>query len=451
MKKLELYEQRMEDALQTMMMENYKRIIRYLAHSLVVVLLYLIYLMLQQPNFVFAVQFVVVFVHHLGCWWVARSHLTFATLRLLMVLSHAGHTFLVVITHSSEEADYNFLSVFAALRVSGAALIHDPPVCIPCQAWVFVVEVACYFGLDGTRRGPPWHFLCSQAVILAMVCGVAVMVQDWARTCSKASFQSADANLSLEGFQRVLRGVCDADVLLDDSFHIVGDNTRLRRVLATPTDTRRKVYRPARPGGKNAVREIRPQVWQHKPKPRREGGTGERLQHSAVPARLTAKCVFAGWCGHLPRSFAPFSGCCRTPSPSGIYGGSRYETAAGSDSWSDPRSTLHVPRRRQRLHVHGCRVGSRLLKTQSEQLDAVQGTSRSRTPRSYIARGCQHGPARRAASTRQVQAGQEPAQSYSLVHAMLADHAQTIGLAQHPHARRKVCVRTVPGWVSRDT
>ncbi|CAE7400346.1 unnamed protein product [Symbiodinium sp. CCMP2592] len=237
LKKLELYEHCMEDALQKMMMENYKRIIRYLAHFLVVVLLYLIYLMLQQPNFVFAVQFVAVFVHHLGCWWVARSHLTFATLRLLMVLSHAGHTFLVIITHSSEEADYNFLSVFsAALRVSGAALIHDPPVFIPCQAWVFVVEVACYFGLDGTHRGPPWHFLCSQAVILALVCGVAVMVQSWSRACIKASFQSADANLSLEGFQRVLRGVCDADVLLDDSFHIVGDNTRLRRVLATPTD-----------------------------------------------------------------------------------------------------------------------------------------------------------------------------------------------------------------------
>ncbi|OLQ04941.1 hypothetical protein AK812_SmicGene11914 [Symbiodinium microadriaticum] len=34
----------------------------------------------------------------------------------------------------------------------------------------------------------------------------------------------------------VLRSVCDADVLLDDNFQIVGDNTRLRRVLATPTD-----------------------------------------------------------------------------------------------------------------------------------------------------------------------------------------------------------------------
>jgi len=62
------------------------------------------------------------------------------------------------------------------------------------------------------------------------------MVQERARTSVRASLQSANANLSLEGFQRVLRSVCDADVLLDDSFNIVGDNTRLRRVLATPTD-----------------------------------------------------------------------------------------------------------------------------------------------------------------------------------------------------------------------
>ena len=45
------------------------------------------------------VQFVAVLVHHLGCWWVSRSRLTFTTPRLLLVLSHAGHTFLVVITH----------------------------------------------------------------------------------------------------------------------------------------------------------------------------------------------------------------------------------------------------------------------------------------------------------------------------------------------------------------
>ncbi|CAE7866675.1 unnamed protein product [Symbiodinium microadriaticum] len=237
LKKPDLQEQRMEDALQKMMMEHYKRAIRYLAHFLAVVVLCLLYPM-QQPDFVTVVQFVAVLVHYLCCWWVARSHLTFGTLRLLTVLSHfLVDTFFVVAIHVSEKADYNLLAVVsAALRVCGAAVLHDPPVFIPCQAWVFVVEVACYFGLEGAHRGPPLHFLCGQAVILALVCGVANMVQEWARTCIKASFQSADANLCLEGFQRVLRGVCDADVLLDDSFNFVGDNTRLRRVLATPTD-----------------------------------------------------------------------------------------------------------------------------------------------------------------------------------------------------------------------
>ena len=237
LKKPDLQEQRMEDALQKMMMEHYKRAIRYLAHFLAVVVLCLLYPM-QQPDFITAVQFVAVLAHYLACWWVARSHVTFNTLRLLTVLSHfLVDTFFVVSIHVSEEADYNLLAVVsAALRVCGAAVFHDPPIFIPCQVWVFVVEVACYFGLKGTHRGPPLHFLCGQAVILALVCGVAMMVQEWARTCIKASFQSADANLCLEGFQRVLRGVCDADVLLDDSFNFVGDNTRLRRVLATPTD-----------------------------------------------------------------------------------------------------------------------------------------------------------------------------------------------------------------------
>ncbi|CAE7029136.1 unnamed protein product [Symbiodinium sp. CCMP2456] len=249
LKKPDLHEQRMEDALRKMMMEHFQGALRYLAHLQVVVLLFLLYLVQQRPEFVTMVQFVTVLLHYLGCCWLARSHLTFNTLRLLALVAHFAHTFFVVTTHFSEEADYNFPSVFsAAFRVFGAAVIHDPPVLIPCQTWICAVEVACYLGLEGTRRGPLWHFLCGQSVILSLVCGVAIMVQEWARTCIKASFQSADAHLSLEGFQRVLRSVCDADVLLDDSFNIVGDDTRLRRVLATPTNLKgmRFNYRPAR-------------------------------------------------------------------------------------------------------------------------------------------------------------------------------------------------------------
>mmetsp|Transcript_934 Transcript_934/g.2190 ORF Transcript_934/g.2190 Transcript_934/m.2190 type:complete len:555 (+) Transcript_934:61-1725(+) len=232
----DVQEQRMEAALRKMMVQHLQQAIRYVAHFLVALVLFLLYRMQQQPDSVTVVQFVAVLVHYLCAWWVARSQLTFNMLRLITLLSHAGHTF-IVNTHFSEEADYHLLSVVsAAFHVFGAAVIHDPPLMIPCQAWVCAVEVACYFGLEGARRGPPLHFLCGQAVILALVCGVAMMVQEWARTCINASFQSADANLCLEGFQRVLRGVCDADVLLDDGFNFVGDNTRLRRVLATPTD-----------------------------------------------------------------------------------------------------------------------------------------------------------------------------------------------------------------------
>ena len=236
-KKRELQEQRMEDALRKMMVEHYQQALRYVAHFLVALVLFLLYRLQQQPDFVTAVQFVAGLMHYLCCWWMARSHLTFNALRRLMLLSHAGHTFFIINTHCSDEADYNLLSlVSAAFHVCGAAVIHDPPVMIPCYIWVCVVEVACYFGLEGARGGPPWHFLCGQAVILSLTCGVSIMAQDWARTCIKASFQSADAHLSLEGFQRVLRSVCDADVLLNEGFNIVGDNTRLRRVPATPTD-----------------------------------------------------------------------------------------------------------------------------------------------------------------------------------------------------------------------
>ncbi|CAE7397019.1 unnamed protein product [Symbiodinium sp. CCMP2456] len=154
----------MEDVLRKMMMEHYQRAIRCFAHFMAVVVLCFLYRVQQQLDFVTLVQFLVVLMQYLFSWWVARSQLSSNELRLITLLSHVGHAFFVINTHLAEEADYNFLSVFsAAIRVCIAALIHDPPVLIPCQTLVCVVEVACYFGLEGTRAGPPWHFLVSQA------------------------------------------------------------------------------------------------------------------------------------------------------------------------------------------------------------------------------------------------------------------------------------------------
>ncbi|CAE7365950.1 unnamed protein product [Symbiodinium sp. CCMP2592] len=237
-KKPELHEQLMEDAMGKMMMEHYQQVVRYVSHFAVVVTMIHAYRVQQQPELSKVVEFLVVFLQYLSTSWIARSHVTFNTLRLICLLTHVAHAFYVInIYLNADEAYYNFHSSYsAAARVFAGAIVHDPPVLIPCQALVFVVEVSCYFSLEGVRRGPPSHFLCAQAAILFLACGVAILVQERARASVRASLQSANANLSLEGFQRVLRSVCDADVLLDDGFNIVGDNTRLRRVLATPTD-----------------------------------------------------------------------------------------------------------------------------------------------------------------------------------------------------------------------
>ncbi|CAE7941154.1 unnamed protein product [Symbiodinium sp. KB8] len=239
LKKPELQDRLVEDAMKKMMLEHYQQVLRYVSNFAAVVVAIHANRLQQQPDFASICQFLVVFLQYLAACWVARWNVSFHTLRLLNLLSHIGHVSYVINMHvSAEEADYNFHSVYsAALRVFVAAVIHDAPVIIPCQTFVCVVEVACHFCLEGAApRGPPWHFLGAQAAILLLVCGVAIMVQERARASIRASLQSADANLSLEGFQRVLRSVCDADVLLDDGFNIVGDNTRLRRVLATPTD-----------------------------------------------------------------------------------------------------------------------------------------------------------------------------------------------------------------------
>ncbi|CAE7696197.1 unnamed protein product [Symbiodinium sp. CCMP2456] len=171
LKKPELQDRLMEDAMKKMMMEHYQQVLRYVSHFAVVSVVIHAYRLQQQPDVASIVQFLVVFMQYLAACWLARWNVSFQTLRLLNVLSHVGHASYVINIHLfAEEADYNFHSVYSgAVRIFVGALIHDPPLIIPC-------------------------------------------------------------------FQRVLRSVCDADVLLDDGFKIVGDNTRLRRVLATPTD-----------------------------------------------------------------------------------------------------------------------------------------------------------------------------------------------------------------------
>ena len=96
----DVQEQRMEAALRKMMVQHLQQAIRYVAHFLVALVLFLLYRMQQQPDSVTVVQFVAVLVHYLCAWWVARSQLTFNMLRLITLLSHAGHTFFIVNTHT---------------------------------------------------------------------------------------------------------------------------------------------------------------------------------------------------------------------------------------------------------------------------------------------------------------------------------------------------------------
>ena len=102
----------------------------------------------------------------------------------------------------------------------------DPWVTIPFQVLYTTVEVALSVGVAD------FNALCLSQILICMYAIIcSYLVESMLRGRIYALMGSADAESLVSSFQRLLRGVCDGEVLLDSKFKVAQESEHLQRLL----------------------------------------------------------------------------------------------------------------------------------------------------------------------------------------------------------------------------
>ena len=161
--------------------------------------------------------------------------LTPKRLKILAYSMHILHSVMIVSFITSESA-FHF-AVRHGLGTVGRYVLQmiflDPAVSIPFQIFFTALEIGTYFVFFG-RTGVQWELLAVAHFITLsshVVCGV--FIDRVLRQRIKAMLEKGDAESLVSSFRRMLRGVCDGEVLLDSQMNVAQESDALKHLILT--------------------------------------------------------------------------------------------------------------------------------------------------------------------------------------------------------------------------
>ncbi|CAE6962511.1 unnamed protein product [Symbiodinium sp. CCMP2592] len=134
-------------------------------------------------------------------------------------------------------------NIYTLSRMILTVVQIDASLHVPAQFGLSVVEVLGALQLNGLSS----HVLllaCSQSFV-ALSCMVVGSLQEASlRENFMAQFRSEDAEAMVQGFRRMLQGLCDGSVLLDGSLNIKSQSQCLSRMLSTKAESFESMHFP---------------------------------------------------------------------------------------------------------------------------------------------------------------------------------------------------------------
>ena len=163
---------------------------------------------------------------------VARRKIELTLTNLRILHSVASSTFIIFVLAGSGPGATDPVATQAfkiSCRFLASVVVLDTALIVPMQALVSLAECWTYQSAD------PTSFVLAQVLVLVITAVLALSLELGVRAQLRASLASADAGSMVQGFRRVLRGICDGDVLLDSQLHVCGDGRCLEHLLMTGT------------------------------------------------------------------------------------------------------------------------------------------------------------------------------------------------------------------------
>ncbi|CAK9058246.1 Uncharacterized protein SCF082_LOCUS31087 [Durusdinium trenchii] len=132
----------------------------------------------------------------------------------------------------------------SAVRFCLVLAFLDPKITIPFQVLYSLVEVLLHVCV--MEEGDFWvqlgSFSSGQVHILVATIASSMFIDMGLRGLIYARLDTADAESLLSSFRRVLRGVCDGDVLLDSQMNVAQESQCLRHLILTDVSLKGKSF-----------------------------------------------------------------------------------------------------------------------------------------------------------------------------------------------------------------
>ncbi|CAK9018629.1 unnamed protein product [Durusdinium trenchii] len=233
----EVKEARVAEEFEKLRQRNYKAISRCACHFNLLTALGLVHEAIQKPGCDTITWAFFCIMSYLQFLLIASERVGLTPQRL-KCLSFCMHLMkiLLIISSAHSETTFRFAvlqSIAAAMRFCPVIVFLDPWMSIPFQVLYTAMEMSAHllvFDQSSLELGP----LCvSQFFTLTATISSSVFIHLVLRGRFEALLDTADAESLVSSFQRVLRGACDGEVLLDSQMNIAQESQCLKHLILT--------------------------------------------------------------------------------------------------------------------------------------------------------------------------------------------------------------------------
>ena len=229
---------RVEEEIYKLQQRNYVLITTGVTHLVLPFLLYFLRAALQNPQLSSILMSMMWFFVWISHWVISKDQIELTPARM-KGFCYSMHIFvlffqILAATASTDVISFAAIQPFLATARIAQLGFMDKSVKIPFDILSAAADVGIYIVLFEIHNSTLIFFilLSEFSFTLANICASCVL-ELWVRSRIKASLETADAEALVSSFRRMLRGVSDGEVLLDNDLKICGESQCLQHLIMT--------------------------------------------------------------------------------------------------------------------------------------------------------------------------------------------------------------------------
>lgn len=231
-------DRRVEEEIFKLRRQNYAVISKSVAHVALPLFLTFVRVALLEPNLISGAQCAAgLFFYLMHC--VVGKELIQLTPERMKSFCYSIHICSLVFmilnaTYATDLVSFAAMQPFLATGRIAQLGFLDKSVKIPFDILYALVDIGIFIVVFEVRDSTSISFMLMSELTFTLANIFASCVLElWVRARVVATLQTADAESLVSSFRRMLRGVCDGEVLLDHNFEICGESKCLQHLITT--------------------------------------------------------------------------------------------------------------------------------------------------------------------------------------------------------------------------